>query len=39
MLLNLDGDMICVSRAWATDAMTSFVERMKSKGVKNGIIL
>jgi len=34
MLLNLDGDMICVSRAWATDQMTPFVERMKSKGVK-----
>ena len=34
MLLNLDGDMICVSRAWATDQMTPFVERMKSKGIK-----
>ena len=32
--LNLNGDEICVSRAWKAIQMTPFIERMKSKGVK-----
>ena len=34
MVLNLNGDEICVSRAWKAIQMTPFIERMKSKGVK-----
>tara|TARA_B100000123_G_C25711572_1_gene420217 strand:- start:284 stop:1255 length:972 start_codon:yes stop_codon:yes gene_type:complete len=34
MVLNLNGDEICISRAWKAVQMTPFVERMKSKGVK-----
>ena len=34
MVLNIDGNEICISSAWTSEHMKPFVERMKSKGVR-----